>query len=155
MGPRRKPGAIALPSEKGIQSSIVDHWRWLGLPDTLVAAIPNAGAMGQPGLTKGLPDLLVMGPDVPGRIGFIELKREPKSPVSAAQRDFGALCNRLAIPWCVCSGRDLPIDILEAWGVVRLRAGLLRGDRDVVRPRAADPQRGSSGVEKERERRGV
>ncbi len=64
------------PRETAIQTAVVSHWRTLGLPDTLVAAIRNAGSMSQPGLTKGLPDLLVMGPDVVNRFTFIELKRE-------------------------------------------------------------------------------
>ena len=57
-----------VPRESDIQSAVLEHWKTLGRPMTLVAAIPNAGAMGQPGLTCGLPDLLVMGPDIPGDI---------------------------------------------------------------------------------------
>jgi hypothetical protein len=116
----RRPPA---PLETAIQSAVVDYWRVLGRPDTLVAAIPNAGAMGQPGLTKGLPDLLVLG-DLPGaaRVGFIELKRTSRSFVSGDQLTFGELCRKVGIPYAVAVGRDEPIAILEDWDVVRRAA---------------------------------
>jgi hypothetical protein len=107
--------------ETAIQAAVVDHWRVLGLPNTLVAAIPNANAHGQPGLTKGLADLLVIGPDLPGigSAGFIELKRDPYSKRTDAQWKFAELTLALGIPYAVTFGRDQPIRILEAWGVVR------------------------------------
>jgi hypothetical protein len=117
--PRRKRFAPP-PLEKAVQAAAVEHWQKLGLPDTLVAAIPNAGALGQPGLTKGLADLFVLAPGLP--IGFIELKREPNSPLSDEQLRFGALCVKLKIPYAVAVGRDEPIDVLEEWSVVRRAA---------------------------------
>ena len=109
------------PLERAIQAAVLDHWRTLGLPGTLVAAIPNAGALGQPGLTAGLADLMVIGPDLPGgaTVGFIELKRDSRANITQAQRDFGGLCFQLNIPFAITIGRDEPIAILEAWGVVR------------------------------------
>jgi hypothetical protein len=118
---RRRQGAPA-PSEKAIQTAILSHWRVLSQPDTLVACLPNAMAHGQPGLTKGLPDLIVLGPGVPGRVGFVELKRDEASTVSAAQHDFAALCNELGVAHAFCVGRDEPIAILEAWDVIRRAA---------------------------------
>jgi hypothetical protein len=119
---RRRQSAPA-PIEKAVQAAVVDHWRKLGFPDTLVAAIPNAGALGQPGLTCGLGDLLVVSPSLPpGCVGFIELKREERSPVTDAQRDFGRLCMKLGVPYALCVGRDEPIRLLEHWGVVRRQA---------------------------------
>ena len=118
---RRRQRAPA-PVEKAVQAAVVDHWRMLGLPNTLVAAIPNAGALGQPGLTCGLGDLLVLAPSLPGRVGFIELKREERSPLSDAQHDFAALCRLLGVAYALCIGRDQPIRLLEAWGVVRKAA---------------------------------
>jgi hypothetical protein len=132
------------PYEDDIQTTVVDCWRWLGEPDTLVAACPNKRAFGQPGLTKGLPDLLVLGPRVPNLCAFIELKRERGSTVSDEQLAFGALCARLGLTWKVTRGPDEPIPILEAWGVVR---------RDVGRARQADPAVGSAGVEESEGRR--
>ena len=92
------------------------------MPDTLVASIPNAGAFGQAGLTKGLPDLLVMGPSVPGRIGFIELKAVRGKP-STAQIEFQSRCAALGISHAITYGRDSElINTLECWGVVRRAA---------------------------------
>ena len=115
-------GHIFAPRESLIQGAVVEHWLLLGLPDTLVAAIPNANAHGQPGLTKGLPDLLVLGPSVPGFVGFIELKRTARSIVSNDQLAFKNICWALRIPCELCIGRDEPISVLERWGVVRPQA---------------------------------
>ena len=104
-------------SEKQITAAVLEHWLMMGRPNTLVAAIPNAFAFGQAGLTRGLPDLLVIGPGLP--VGFIELKRDRKSPMSEAQREFQMLCGKLRVPHALCIGRDEPIAVLERWGVVR------------------------------------
>ena len=116
---RRRQGAPA-PSETAIQSALCEHWRLLGLPNTLVAAIPNAGSLGQPGLTRGLPDLVVLAPGLP--VGFIELKRDERSPISDDQRQFALLCQRICVRHAFAVGRDEPIAILEEWGVVRRAA---------------------------------
>jgi hypothetical protein len=108
------------PSEDDITAAVVYHWRTLGVPRTLVASIPNKRAFGQPGLRRGLADLLILAPDLP--VGFMELKRDDDSPVSDAQRDFGRLCAGLCIPYAICVGRDEPIRLLEAWGAVRRAA---------------------------------
>ena len=106
------------PLEKDILRAVLAHWRALGQPNTLVATIPNAGALGQLGLTKGLPDLLVLGPSIPGRVGFIELKRIGGKP-SEAQIDFRARCEFLGLSYAMTFGRDDPIYTLECWGVVK------------------------------------
>ena len=106
-------------SEKAIQTAVIDHWRALGVPDSLVAAIPNAGSFGQPGLHKGLFDLLVIAPGF--GVGFIELKTE-RGRLSAAQEAFKTVLLRAVVPYAVCSGRDEPIRALEQWGVVRRTA---------------------------------
>lgn len=105
--------------ESAIQSAVIAHWRVLARPDTLVAAIPNAKAHGQAGLTAGLPDLLVITPAI--RVGFVELKTDT-GRLRPAQAAFRLLCVALGIPHAVTHGRDEPIDILEAWGAVRPRA---------------------------------
>ena len=104
------------PSEKEIQAAVLAHWRVLGLPGTLVAAIPNAYAHGQPGLTEGLFDLLVIGGSV--RIAFLELKRIG-GRTSQAQRDFADILSRAGIRHAIAFGRDEPITILEQWGICR------------------------------------
>jgi hypothetical protein len=116
---RRRRGAPA-PMEQAIQAAVVHHWRMLGLPGTLVAAIPNQYAHGQPGLTRGLADLLVIAPGLP--VAFIELKRDEDSPISDEQREFGKLCMALGIRYAICIGRDEPITMLEAWSAVRRAA---------------------------------
>ena len=119
MARRRNSGA---PRESLIQAAVVDHWRTLGQPRTLVAAIPNANAHGQPGLTKGLPDLMVIGPRVPGNLAFIELKRERTSAISAAQLEFARLCLEHDVSVVITYGRDEPVKVLEQWSVVRRAA---------------------------------
>jgi hypothetical protein len=114
MARRRK---IYAPSETAIQAAVLEHWLTLALPNTLVAAIPNAFAHGQPGLTKGLADLLVMTPRI--RVGFIELKRDARSVISDEQRAFAFLCHCLRIPYERTIGRDEPIAVLEDWGAVK------------------------------------
>lgn len=102
--------------ESEITKAVMQHWKKLGVPGSLVAGIPNAMSQGQYGLTKGLPDLIVMAPDLP--IGFIELKTD-KGKASEAQLAFKALCLKLGIPFALTFGRDEPIKVLEEWRVVR------------------------------------
>ncbi len=102
--------------ESAIQAAVIAHWRSLGYPDTLVAAIPNAGAFGQPGLTKGVFDLLVIGGK--NRIGLIELK-SVGGTLSTHQEYFKSLLITNGVSYAVTYGRDQPIRVLEDWGVVR------------------------------------
>jgi hypothetical protein len=101
--------------ESHIHKAVVAHWRACGRPGTLVATIPNMGAMGQHGLTKGLPDLLVIGPGVHA---YVELKTETRK-LTQPQRDFQDLCEKNGILFAVTHGRDEPIKLLERWGIVR------------------------------------
>jgi hypothetical protein len=108
------------PTEKQIQAAVIEHWRQFGLPGSLVAAIPNAGAFGQPGLTRGLPDLLVVVPD--SRIvRFVELKKDSKSWLSPDQIAIREIMRDAGISVFTTSGRDQPIRVLEELGVVRKR----------------------------------
>lgn len=101
--------------ESRIHKLVVDHWRKLGKPGTLVATIPNQNAFGQHGLTKGLPDLIVIGPGVHA---YVELKTET-GKLTQPQREFQALCASHGIRHAVTYGRDEPIKLLEQWGIVR------------------------------------
>lgn len=113
------------PSEKAITAAVLQHWKAVGRRDTLVASIPNQWAHGQAGLTRGLPDFLVMGPDIPpggdaetgGCVGFIELKTDD-GVCSPAQIEFRALCKRLGVAHAFTFGRDQPISVLREWGVI-------------------------------------
>jgi hypothetical protein len=106
-------------SEKAIQESVIAHWKALGVPDSLVACIPQARAFGQPGLHKGLFDLLVVAPGF--GVGFIELKTD-RGRLSPEQEAFKFLLVRAGVPYAVCHGRDEPITVLEQWGAVRRAA---------------------------------
>lgn len=109
-------------SEARIQAAVLSHWRSFALPGTLVAAIPNAGALGQPGLHRGVYDLLVMGGDfLRDRTGFIELKTV-NGKLSDHQITFGNICLHNGVPHAVAFGRDEPIRVLEEWRVVRRTA---------------------------------
>lgn len=108
--------------EAQIHSAVIAHWKVFGLPGTLVATVPNAGAFGQPGLTRGLFDLIVMGgPVLRDRTGWLELKAE-KGRVSDAQKAFKAVCVATGAPYAIAFGRDEPITVLETWGVVKPRS---------------------------------
>lgn len=114
---RAEGRAVLKPmSEKHIHTAVIAHWRAFGVPGSLVATIPNARAFGQAGLTKGLPDLMVIAHGI--TLGFIELKRIG-GLVSEEQADFAQLCHLRGIPWEVTFGRAEPIAILEKWGAVR------------------------------------
>lgn len=105
--------------ESQITRAVIEHWKKLGVPGSLVASIPNQLSHGQYGLTKGLPDLLVIGPN---GVSFLELKTD-NGKLSEAQVTFKELCEKRGIPMTVTYGRDEPIRALEAWGVVVRRAG--------------------------------
>jgi transcriptional regulator with XRE-family HTH domain len=117
------------PSEDQVTAAVIEHWKTLGVPGSLVAAIPNKRAFGQAGLTRGLPDLLVLSPQLGRFTGYIELKRgrgrrlvgkvTRRGRLSGEQTDIGNLLVERGVPYAVCLGRDEPIKILEAWGAVR------------------------------------
>jgi hypothetical protein len=112
---------IFAPRESLIQAACLDHWRALGVPGSLVAAVPNARAAGQAGLTKGLFDLVVMSPTLGDRTGWLELKADD-GVLSPAQNTFKLLMIARGCPYAVAYGRDQPIRVLEQWGAVRRAA---------------------------------
>ena len=117
----RRRRNIFAPREGLIQAAVIEHWQKLGVPGSLVAAVPNAKAHGQPGLTKGLFDLVVMSPKLGDRTGWLELKAGD-GVLSDAQQAFELLMIRLGVPYAVTYGRDQPIRMLEYWGAVRAQA---------------------------------
>jgi hypothetical protein len=119
MARRRK--TVFAPSEDDITVAVLQHWLTLGVPGSLVAAIPNKRAFGQVGLTPGLPDLMVITPKLGAVTGYIELKREG-GKLSDGQLAIRAFMAMRDIPYALCVGRDEPIRVLEAWGAVRQQA---------------------------------
>lgn len=116
MGARRWD--IFEPSEDQITDAVVEHWRTFRTPNSLVAGIPNKRAFGQPGLTKGLPDLLILSPYLGDRTGYIELKTK-RGRLSDDQLVMRELFLLRRAPYAVCYGRDEPIEQLRAWGAIR------------------------------------
>lgn len=114
------PAATHPLSERDIQAAVIQMWRQIGRKDTLVAAIPNARAFGQPGLTRGLYDLLVIGGAV--GVGFLELKTK-NGKLSRDQRNFGELCETNQLYHAVAYGLDEALRILTDWRVLRLYRG--------------------------------
>jgi hypothetical protein len=112
---------IFAPRESLIQAACLAHWKALGVPGSLVAAVPNARAAGQAGLTKGLFDLVVMSPTLGDRTGWLELKADD-GVLSPAQNTFKLLMIARGCPYAVTYGRDQPIQVLTKWGAVRPQA---------------------------------
>ena len=106
------------PRESLIQQAVIDHWRALGVPGSLVAAIPNAKAHGQPGLTRGLFDLIVMSPTLGDRTGWLELKADD-GELSDDQNKIKLIMIARGVPYAVAYGRDAPIQVLKHWGAIR------------------------------------
>jgi hypothetical protein len=113
----RKRNSFA-PSEDQITAAVVAHWKDFGVAGSLVASIPNKRAFGQAGLTPGLPDLLVLSPQLGNLTGYMELKVERGRP-STAQTAMRDLMRERGAPYALTHGRDEPIRQLEAWGAVR------------------------------------
>jgi hypothetical protein len=109
------------PRESLIQQAVLDHWKAFQVPGSLVAAIPNARAAGQAGLTRGLFDLVVLSPKLGDRTGWLELKTED-GELSPAQNTFKLLMIARGCPYSVTYGRDQPIQVLAEWGAIRPQA---------------------------------
>ena len=113
--------AAAPIREADIQRAVLQMWRSLGRTDTLIAAIPNARAHGQPGLTKGLPDLLVIGGSV--GIGLIELKTK-SGRLKPEQQAIADLCEKHMLHHKVAYGLDPALRILRDWQILRAFSGV-------------------------------
>lgn len=110
---------LRAPTEKELHDMVLDYWRQAGLPGTRVATIPNARAFGQPGLTKGLPDLLCYGGEVlEGKTLYIELKK-PTGKIADAQTIIHEEMKAAGAPFLVCKTFDEAHDALVGWGICR------------------------------------
>jgi len=114
-------GKIFVPRESLIQAAVIEHWLAFGVPGSLVAACPNANAHGQPGLTRGLFDLIVMSPQLGDKTGWLELKAD-HGDLKDDPRKVRRVMIALGVPHAVAYGRDEPIKVLEFWGAVRPQA---------------------------------
>lgn len=111
--------------EKDIQSAILKMWKQSMVSGSLVAAIPNQRAFGQSGLTKGLPDLILIAN---GAHMYLELKRGKgfwngkkvsAGTLSNEQKAFAEICNANNIKWSVSYGLSDAIEQCRAFGVIR------------------------------------
>ena len=116
MSALRKPRPL---SERAIQTHLMNRWRALGRPGTLLACVPNARAAGQAGLTRGLFDLVAIGGNV--GCGWLELKTE-RGSLSYHQEVFKAALVQNNVPYAVAYGLDQAIHVLETWEIIRREA---------------------------------
>lgn len=117
MKPRRRRIPIA---EKAIHAAVIDHLKKTAKPGVLFWTNANMGAMGQAGLTKGVPDITIHGPQFE-KTRYLELKREG-GQLSPEQEAVIKSLRSLGFDVAVTEGREEPIIALEAWGVVHARA---------------------------------
>lgn len=113
--PRKRP-------EEAIQRSIVSYLRAVLRKDHRVIAVPNAARRraggragnGVPGLAKGFPDLLIVGPL--GRSYMIECKAE-KGRMSVEQNEWKAWFASGGVPYVVARSTDDVKLALAQWRV--------------------------------------
>jgi len=129
--------------EDAIQAAVIAHWRLLGVPGSLVAAVPNKRAFGQAGLSPGLFDLVVLSPTLGRQTGWLELKTA-SGRLSPAQREFREILILAGVPYAITFGRDEPIKVLEAWGAVKVT----RDGRRQTHPRLGAPGAQAGGSER-------
>lgn len=108
-------------SEAQLTRAVMQHWRARGLPNTRVVSLPNMGSMGQAGLTRGLPDLLVVSKHLPGGLGLLELKTET-GKLSTEQTAFRSTCISAGAKIAVAYGLDQALEVLLDWGVIKPEA---------------------------------
>lgn len=107
------------PSEKQLQTMILDYWRGFGRPGTRVFAVPNARAFGQPGLTKGIPDLACYGGKfLNGRTLYLELK-VGKNKLSDYQEIILAEMRAAKVPHAVVRSFEEAEEYLTAWMICK------------------------------------
>jgi hypothetical protein len=101
-------------SESTLQSAVISYLKAV-LPRTVRAfAVPNARAFGQPGLTKGIPDICIVRHG--GLVAFIELKFG-KGKLTSEQAEFLDWCASMGIPAAVCRSLDDVKVRLAAWAI--------------------------------------
>lgn len=114
------------PTEKQLQRMVLDYWRGAGLPGTRVAAIPNARAFGQSGLTRGLPDLMAYGgTGMDGVTLYIELKTA-KGEISGFQKVIHKEMFAAGVPIALCRSFEEAHDVLVDWRICKPLAHLER-----------------------------
>lgn len=107
------------PTERELTRMVRDYWSQFGFPETLLWANPNAGALGQIGLTRGVPDLSAIGgAKLLGRTLYIEMKTRA-GVVKPAQQMFHDKLRSAGAPVYVCRSFEEAHDALVEWGVCK------------------------------------
>lgn len=112
------------PSEGQIQRSLVERWKLLGVPGSILAHIPNGGHREKAvavelkalGVLAGMPDLLCASPG--GGVFFIELKRHD-GRTSVEQREIHERLRLAGADVFTVNGVDDAVALLEGRGVIR------------------------------------
>ncbi|MFP1634103.1 VRR-NUC domain-containing protein [Zhengella sp. ZM62] len=101
-------------TERALHKAVIDYLR-VALPSTCRAFTnANDGARGQPGLTRGIPDISIIREG--GSIAFIELKTA-KGRLSDHQTNFLDWCAERAVPAAVCRSVEDVRDQCQEWGI--------------------------------------
>jgi hypothetical protein len=123
---KRLPSATVqdLASEGEIQRSIVQHWKLLGMPGSILAHIPNgekrdpvtAAKLKALGVLPGIPDLLCVSPR--SGVFFVELKRHG-GRTSPEQQSVHERLRTAGVEVFTVVGVDDAVALLEQRGVIR------------------------------------
>lgn len=101
-------------TEKQLHKAVCDYLSVV-LPSTVrFYTVPNDGARGQPGLTRGVPDLAFVRQG--GSCAFIELKTD-KGRLSEHQAAWLDWCAENGVDAAVCRSLDDVRACLEAWQI--------------------------------------
>lgn len=117
-------------AERDIQRAVLLHWKVRRYPHTRIAAIRNESASFAnkgmlnaalaEGLTPGMPDLIVLGPERE-QVRFIELKAAD-GVLSNEQKRIHAEMTELGLNVRTAWSLDEALSILVGWGVIRAEA---------------------------------
>jgi len=110
--------------EGDLQAAIWAHIKVRGTKNTIAYHVPNTikrsrnhtGILKGQGMVPGVADLAFVLSN--GCAAFMELKA-PGGRQSPAQVEFQARCERIDVPYVVCSDLDNALSILEAWGILK------------------------------------
>lgn len=107
------------PTERELTQMVRDYWRSCGCTGTRLWANPNAGALGQIGLMRGVPDLSAFGGDkLLGRTLYIEMKTR-SGKIRPEQQMIHEEMRSAGVPIYVCRSFEEAHDALVEWGVCK------------------------------------
>jgi len=113
-------------SEDEIQFEILDLFKVALIDEAIYFHVPNGGyrhisvakKMADLGVKSGVPDLILLVPNNPDKVFFLEVKK-PKGNLSDAQKEFRDWCGAHGYPFAIARSRDEAEQIIRHWGIVR------------------------------------